>query len=191
MPKPSKREQLLEATKELLWEVGYESMSPRDVQERSEARPGSFYHHFPSKLAIAGEALNELAQKDVARIDDLFASDAPPLETVRNYLLLKRDANRGCRFGRLVNEASIEHDEIRKPIESVFGAVRSNLALTLTKAQAQGTLPPELDPHQLAISLLALVQGGAVLAKIYQDQALFDDAMNGALALLSSASRPA
>ena len=30
MPKPSKRDQLVEATKELLWEVGYEAMSPRE-----------------------------------------------------------------------------------------------------------------------------------------------------------------
>jgi TetR/AcrR family transcriptional repressor of nem operon len=35
MPKPSKRDQLAEATKELQWEVGYEAMSPRDVQARS------------------------------------------------------------------------------------------------------------------------------------------------------------
>jgi AcrR family transcriptional regulator len=53
MPKPSKRDQLVEATKELLWEVGYKAMSPRDIQARSAAKPGSLYHHFPSKLAIA------------------------------------------------------------------------------------------------------------------------------------------
>ena len=40
MPKPSKRDQLVEATKELLWEVGYEAMSPRDIQARSAANPG-------------------------------------------------------------------------------------------------------------------------------------------------------
>jgi hypothetical protein len=40
MPKPSKRDQLVEATKELLWEVGYEPMSPRDIQARSAAKPG-------------------------------------------------------------------------------------------------------------------------------------------------------
>jgi hypothetical protein len=31
----------MEATKELLWEVGYEAMSPRDIQARSAAKPGS------------------------------------------------------------------------------------------------------------------------------------------------------
>ncbi len=37
MPKPSKRDQFVEPTKELLWEVGYEAMSPRDVQARIAA----------------------------------------------------------------------------------------------------------------------------------------------------------
>ena len=45
MPKPSKRDQLVEATKELLWEVGYQAMSPRDIQARSATKPGSLYHH--------------------------------------------------------------------------------------------------------------------------------------------------
>jgi hypothetical protein len=34
----------VEATKELLWEVGYKAMSPRDIQERSVAGPESLYH---------------------------------------------------------------------------------------------------------------------------------------------------
>jgi len=38
MPKPSKRNQLAEATKELLWEVGDEAMSPRAIQARSAAK---------------------------------------------------------------------------------------------------------------------------------------------------------
>jgi hypothetical protein len=40
MPKPPKRNQLVEATKELLREVGYEAMSPRDIQARSATKPG-------------------------------------------------------------------------------------------------------------------------------------------------------
>src|SRR6201981_1798280 len=53
VPKPPKRAQLVKATKELLWEGGYKAMSPRDIQARSAAKPGSLYQHFPSKLAIA------------------------------------------------------------------------------------------------------------------------------------------
>src|SRR5258705_7358840 len=41
MPKPSKRDQLVEATKELLWESGLRGHVARDIQARSAAKPGS------------------------------------------------------------------------------------------------------------------------------------------------------
>jgi TetR/AcrR family transcriptional repressor of nem operon len=57
MPKPSKRDQLVEATKELLWEVGYEAMSPRDIQSRSAAKPGSLRSRkFAHKLQALWDA---------------------------------------------------------------------------------------------------------------------------------------
>lgn len=189
MPKPSKREQLVEATKELLWEVGYEAMSPRDIQERSAARPGSLYHHFPTKLALAGEAMGELAQADVTRINVLFAAEAPAMETVADYLLAERDSMRGCRFGRLVNEASIQHAELREPVTAFFDAIQTNLTATLARAQAEGTLRPDIEPRKLAITLLAAIQGAAVLARSYQDNSIARDAMEGALSLLSDATQ--
>ena len=188
MPKPSKRDQLLDATKELLWEVGYEAMSPRDIQARSGAKPGSLYHHFPSKLAIAQAALNEAATAEIAHLDEIFSADLPPLEVVRAYLLLKREAFRGCRLGRLVHEASIEHEELRRPVAAYFDTVRNHLAQSLAQAQAEGSLEARLDPESLAVSLTALVQGGYVLARTFQDEALMRQAADGALALISNVS---
>ncbi len=187
MARSPKREKLLEATKELLWEVGFEAMSPRDIQERSAARPGSLYHHFSSKLALAGEAMREIAEQDVARINAFFAEEGPPLEIVQRYLELKRDSVRGCRFGRLVNEASIQHDELRGPVNAFFNAIRENLTLKLKQAKEEGALPATVSPEALAVSLLALIQGGAVLARAYQDETLYEQATQGALALLREA----
>ncbi|MGF6768478.1 TetR/AcrR family transcriptional repressor of nem operon [Paraburkholderia sp. GAS199] len=184
MPKPSKRDQLIEATKALLWEVGYEAMSPRDIQARSAARPGSLYHHFPSKLAIAEAALAEAAEEEIARLDEIFAADTPPLEAVRHYLLVKREAFRGCRLGRLVHEASIEHEELRRPIAAYFDAVRNHIARSLAQAQSEGAFRADLDPETLAVSLTALIQGGYVLARTFNDEALMRRAADGALALL-------
>jgi TetR/AcrR family transcriptional repressor of nem operon len=188
MPKASKRDQLVAATKALLWEVGYEAMSPRDIQERSAARPGSLYHHFPSKLAIAEAALDEAAAEDIAHLEQVFSDNAPPLEMVRTYLLLKREAFRGCRFGRLVHEASIEHEELRRPVAAYLEAVRTHLVRCLKQAQADGTLRVGLDPENLAVALIALIQGGYVIARSFKDETLFSQAIEGALALLAEAS---
>lgn len=184
MPKPSKRDQLVDATKELLWEVGYEAMSPRDIVVRSAARPGSLYHHFPSKLAIAAVALDEAAREEIARLDAIFSADIPPMQAIRSYLFLQRDAFRGCRLGRLVHEASIEHEELRRPVAAYFESVRHHLARSLVLAQAEGTCGTGVDPENLAVSLTALVQGGYVLARAFRDEDLLRRAVEGALALV-------
>jgi len=55
MLKPSKRDQLVEAAKELLSEVSSEVMSPRDIQARGAAGPGSFRSRkFGHKLQLSG-----------------------------------------------------------------------------------------------------------------------------------------
>jgi hypothetical protein len=41
MPKPSKRDQLVEATKELLWEVGYEAMSLATFKPEAPPSPAA------------------------------------------------------------------------------------------------------------------------------------------------------
>jgi AcrR family transcriptional regulator len=187
MPKASKRDQLVEATKELLWEVGYEAMSPRSIQERSAARPGSLYHHFPSKLAIAEEALQASAAEEIARLEEVFAVAKSPLHAVRDYLLFKRNVFQGCRLGRLVSEASIEQEELRQPVAAYFTAVRGHIERCLKQAQREGTFKAGLDAATLAVSLTALIQGGYVLARSFQDESLMASAAEGALALLNEA----
>jgi AcrR family transcriptional regulator len=188
VPKPSKRDQLIEATKELLWEVGYEAMSPRDIQTRSAARPGSLYHHFPSKLAIAAVALGEAAVEEITYLEEVFSGNSAPLEVVRQYLLLQRETLRGCRLGRLVHEVSLEREELRQPVAAYFDAVRTHVSRSLAQAQAEGTLEARFDTENIAISLVSLIQGGYVLARAFQDKTLMRRAIDGALSLLSEVS---
>ena len=56
----SKREDLVAATKSLLWDLGYEAMSPKKIMRESGAGQGSLYHHFTGKMDRAVAALNEI-----------------------------------------------------------------------------------------------------------------------------------
>jgi len=57
----------------------------------------------------------------------------------------------------------------------------------LQEAQRDGALRPDLDTTDLAASLLAVVQGGYVLARAAQDPLAMERATRGALALLDAA----
>lgn len=185
----STREHLIKAAKELLWERGYEAMSPRAVQQRSGAGQGSFYHHFASKADLATTALGEVADEMRETFNTVLHSDKPPLERVREYLRQPREALRGCRLGRMTQEQVLSQQPLRHPISSYFLFTEQEIVTALEQAQREGTLSETVDATAVAITLVAVVQGGYVLARALQDPHQMDQALRGALALLDSIER--
>lgn len=184
----SKREAIVQAAKDLMWEEGYEAMSPRDVLERSGAGQGSLYHHFRGKLDLAGQALWEVNAELRALADRVFGhAEPPPLERVRRFLeVLSRDPLKGCRVGRLAVESSIEIDELRAPVAAWFEYVEGKLAAAFEEARAAGRLGPQVDPGELALTITAVVQGGYLLARAHADPGAMHRALAGAMALLEA-----
>jgi len=186
------RQQLIEAAKALLWERGFEAMSPRSVLERSGAGQGSLYHHFTGKQELAQAALNETADAFCARLEQDLPPALGPLERVRFWLQQPREALKGCRMGRMAAELAIREPAIRQPVARYFAALNGRLAAALQEAIAAGDLPAELDAADLAAALAATVQGGYVLARTGNDAKAMQRATRGALALLeAAAARPA
>jgi TetR/AcrR family transcriptional repressor of nem operon len=177
---------LLEATKELLWEVGYDEMSPRQVLERSGAGKGSLYHHFNGKLELAAEALNEVSREEIAAIDSLFLSEKPPLARIESYLLTPRNPFKGCRLGRLVHETAIENEVIREPIAAYLHRVEMHIKRCLLEARGLGQLQSNADIDAISASLVAVVQGAYVLSRANGDGTLMRQAIDGAVRLLRS-----
>ncbi len=185
----STREHLVTAAKELLWERGYEAMSPRVVQERSGAGQGSFYHHFAGKADLAMTALNEVAGEMQETFNAVLHTDKPPLERVRDYLKQPREALRGCRLGRMTQEEVLSQESLRHPIASYFVYTEQEIGTALEQAQREGTLSETVNSTDVATTLVAIVQGGYVLARALQDPQQMGQALRGALALLDSIER--
>jgi AcrR family transcriptional regulator len=184
----SKREAILQATKDLIRERGYEGMSPRDVMERSGAGQGSLYHHFRGKRDLASQALRDVNDELRALADRVFAHpERPPLDRIRRFLdVLSRDPLKGCRVGRLAVESSIEDEDIRVPVAAWFEYAEAKLRDALEEAQAAGQLREGADPGDLALTLTAVVQGGYLLARAHRDAAAMHRALAGAMAILAA-----
>ena len=182
----SKREDLVDAAKSLLWERGYAAMSPRAVQRASGAGQGSFYHHFTGKRDLAATALGDVAREMESATDAIYYLGHSSFEKLSRYLTLPRDALKGCRLGRLAHEASIEEPQIRGPVADYFGYVEARAAATLAGAVRDGEIAPDANPGDIAASLVAVVQGGYVLARAHRDPDYMARATRGALAMLSA-----
>jgi len=184
----SKRDAIVQAAKDLIWEGGYEAMSPRDVMERSGAGQGSLYHHFTGKRDLAGQALWEVNAELRAIADRVFSHpERPPLERVRRFLnALSRDPVKGCRVGRLAVESSIEDKAIRAPVAAWFEYAERKVKEALEEAQAGGQLREGIEAGDLALTITALLQGGYLVARAHRDPAAMHRALAGGMALLES-----
>jgi len=189
----SKRADILTATRDLLWERGYEATSPRAVMDRSGAGQGSLYHHFADKKQLAITALNaveaQLTDELSTTLDDLART---PLTRILAWLDLQRDALQGCRLGRLAFERTvIEDDELRAPLARYFQGLEYRLRSTLAQAVETKELPPQVNVDQLATLVITTVQGGYLLSRVLHDPEQLQHAVRGAhtLLLLASSSK--
>jgi AcrR family transcriptional regulator len=178
------RGKLVAATKELLWERGYEQMSPRDVLDRSGTGQGSLYHHFPTKLALAEAALKEMVAEEMAAMDAIFAPGKPPLLRLSDYLARRREALRGCRIGRLANETVMEAPELRRHVSAYLDGVEGLIGQAIAEGQAEKSLATDLDAQALGAVFLSIIEGGFVLARAHWDPARMERALSGAEAVL-------
>jgi len=184
----STRDDLIEATRELMWERGYGATSPREILAASGAGKGSMYHHFPSKEALAQAALARNSDQMQAEVEQAFTLDGDALTQIRAYLTEHREALKGCQFGRLVQEPEvIEAETLRSSVGDMFAWIRAQLVVVISRGIASGELRADLDPTRTAAAIAATLQGAYVLARAAQDSSVFDDAVEGTLALLEAA----
>jgi len=182
----TKREDLIEAAKSLLWQVGYESMSPRMVLDASGAGQGSLYHHFRGKKDLAIAALDEIEAEMRESATSILEGPEPPLRRIHKYLTQKRDGTKGCRLGRIATERSITDDELRAPIARYFKHVEVLLTRALEQAMREGALNASVQPARLATALISTVQGGFLLSRIHSSGRPMKEATAGAAAMLAA-----
>jgi len=168
----SSRRQLLTATQALLWDQGYAATSPRDIQKLSGVGQGSFYHHFESKKQLATTALTELAEEMIADAAAILEADAPAIERLRMFIAKPRHGLSGCKLGRLAAEAEIFDVELNMPVRRYFKHLNGQLCDVIREAQMQDSVNPLLGPEALAKLVVAAIQGGYVLARINNEEAV-------------------
>jgi TetR/AcrR family transcriptional regulator, transcriptional repressor for nem operon len=113
--------------------------------------------------------------------DGVLERQARRLEQVRSYWHLyiwrdeivsrneARDGVYGCELGSLASEVAEVADDIRAVIADYFCRWQALIAQTLHRLQLAGEIHAGADSEQLAIGLMAALQGGYLLAQTARD----------------------
>ncbi|WP_067687306.1 TetR/AcrR family transcriptional regulator [Nocardia jejuensis] len=186
----SAADRLVDSMQTLLWENGYSGTSPRAVQELADAGQGSMYHHFRSKAGLAVAAELKMSEELEIQISARLASGSSVREKIAAFLTLDENVLRGCRLGRLVQDAAVVSDDsLRQPIATMFVWIQEQIRQVLTDGVRNGELDPTLDVDAVAATILAVRQGAYVLARGAQSGEPFRAATAGLLQLLPERTR--
>ncbi|MEH6625290.1 MAG: TetR/AcrR family transcriptional regulator [Motiliproteus sp.] len=185
----STRQLLIDSMKDLLWERGYDATSPNLVLERSGAGKGSFYHHFKGKKELAIAAMDARADELIEEFELIFSGNAPWLNKLEQYLLMSRDGLKGCRMGRIAQDPSMEDALLRVPMKRYFNHAQQGLQQLLRDAQNAGQLSQTLNPQQLSVAIISVLQGGFVISRALNDRDMVNTACQGLMAILKQQSQ--
>jgi AcrR family transcriptional regulator len=181
------RDQLIEATADLLWERGYSATSPSMIMKRAGVGQGSMYHHFAGKADLAEAAMRRTAEQMRKSVLATERQDAPTVERIHAYLDAERDPLSGCRLGRLVQDPEVVATEpLRTAVGEFFAWLHAWLTQILITGQNTGELRDDFEPEQVATLIAATVQGGYVLARAEQNPALHQLAIDAAKSAVSA-----
>ena len=158
----------------------YASVGVQELCELSGVTKGGFYYHFKSKEELTLAAIDSIWDSYKSTIlKPVFNSDIPTLEKFNllietvygHYVTQKENQGRmcGCRLGNLAIELSTQNESIRMKLEEIFEDWISFFEYVLNDAVANKELPENTDTRKSAQSILAFLQGLALLGKTNDD----------------------
>jgi len=179
------RARIVEAAAALIHERGVVGTTLEDVKAAADVSGSQLYHYFPDKTALVQAVINYQADSIVERNRHTL-SKVNGVEAWRNMVMtaVKRTkAKGGCSLGSLGGQLAESDPEARALIAAGFDQWAAAIADGLRTLRADGKLPPDIDPDDLAITLLATLQGGLLLAQVQRSTRPFETAVDTVLAL--------
>ena len=179
------RARIVEAAAALIHERGVAATTLEDVKVAADVSGSQMYHYFPDKNDLVQAVIDYQADAIVNR-NRRALSSANGVETWRNMVLTaakRTKAKGGCALGSLAGQLAESDPEARALIASGFDQWAAAIGDGLRSLRAEGKLPPDVDPDDLAITLLATLEGGLLLAQVLRSTRPFETAVNTLLAL--------
>jgi TetR/AcrR family transcriptional repressor of nem operon len=183
---------VLDAAIERFWQRGYEATSVRDLADEMNIAGASLYNTFGDKRSLYERALNRyLDQTFRERIRRLEPS-LPPREAIVVFLqeIIKRSLTdkqrRGC---MLVNSAieSAPHDSKFLEIVATFlDEVESFFFRCVSNGQRKGSITKAHSAEDLSKSLLGILLGIRVLARVRPERKLLEGLVRPVFGLLDN-----
>ena len=179
------RARIVEEAAALIHERGVAGTTLEDLKVAAEVSGSQMYHYFPDKNELV-QAVIDYQADTIVNQHRLALGSANGVEAWRDMVITAAKltkARGGCPLGSLVGQLAENDPEARALMAAGFDQWAATLGDGLRSLHAEGKLPSDIDPDDLATTLLATLEGGALLAQVLRTTRPFETAVDTLLAL--------
>ena len=186
------RARIVDAAAELIFQQGVARTTVEEVRDGAQVSSSQLYHYFEDKPALVRAVIERQADRAIGTQERFDLSTLDGLREWRDFVVDhngETGGRGGCPVGSLGSALAETEPEARAIVAASFKRWEASIMAGLLRMHALGRLAPEADPRQLALALLAALEGGLLLAQIQRDPeplAAVLDAMITLIATLSS-----
>jgi TetR/AcrR family transcriptional repressor of nem operon len=174
------RQRIVELAAPVFNRQGYVGASMRDITTATGMEKGGIYNHFGSKEQLALESYDfamSIVTGALARSQN-GASDAIDRLTrlIRTFSVSARNPviEGGCPIMNTAIESDDGHVELRDRARYSMTQWHRLIGRIVKDGKAAGTVRADVDPYALASLLTGSLEGGLMLARLYDDPAHMD-----------------
>jgi len=185
------RQRIVDAAAELIYERGVANVSLDDVRQATGTSKSQLYHYFDDKDSLAHAVIDRQEERVLAFHKPQLGS-LSSWDDIRRWrdAVVEAQAGRGCRsgcpLGSLANALAELDVAAREQLSDAFATWEQLLADGLAGMARAGALRADADPASLAVSTMASLQGGLLLAQVERNTGPLEVALDAAIAYLRS-----
>ncbi|MEH0938923.1 TetR/AcrR family transcriptional regulator [Micromonospora psammae] len=159
---------LLRTACDVIVERGLANTRTADVAQAAGVSQALVFYHFATKERLLAQAFAYAAEQDLARLDTVVRSSAPPLTKLRRMLRLYTPAGRSTPWSMWIDgwSESLRTPEVEKVSRRLDLRWRQELAEVIADGVADGTFDCA-DPAGAAWRINAVMDGLAVQLAVH------------------------
>lgn len=152
---------------------GFQSASLSNILAHTGVTKGALYYHFPNKTELGYAVVDEVIARRI------YLSFIYPLEhfddPIEGFIQLIQNAGErfsmtdielGCPLSVLAQEMASIDEGFRLRLARIYDQWHQSIADLLSKARDDGLIIEDVDPHAMAVTMAAIMEGSLSAAKV-------------------------
>ena len=181
---------VLEKAMLVFWTKGYECASMRDLGVAMGINPSSIYLTFGDKRGLYLAVLDYFYDNEITKMLAPLEGSGSHKQAIREvFLAVAEEAAldgecRGCMMYNTAVELCPQDHEVTAKVAAGLKRTEDAFFSGVVEAQAQGEIPSDYDPRNLARFLSSSLSGLGVMGRVFQDPGTLRDIVDTSLSIL-------